>query len=75
VLPSCYWEIMKNNEYKENLDRLNKLVGTTFEIENRKVKILLLLSGAIEAFYLCAWEDTNEVFCEDSSFITSVINQ
>lgn len=68
-----YWANMKNNEYKDNLDFLNTYVGTTYETDNRKVKIVLLLAGTQESFYLCAWEDTGEVFCEDSYFITSVI--
>lgn len=43
---------------------LLSFVGKTYLADNREVKVLSLLTGPVESFYVCIWLDTCMVFSE-----------
>lgn len=42
---------------------LFSFVGRTFIKDGREVKVLSLLAGPIERYYVCVWTDTCMVYC------------
>lgn len=42
---------------------LFSLVGRTFIKDGREVKVLSLLAGPLERYYVCIWTDTSMVYC------------
>ena len=41
---------------------LFSLIGRTFELDNREIQVLTLLSGPTDSQFLCIWKDTCMVF-------------
>lgn len=52
-----------------NADDLNltsvlfSLVGRTYMVDDREVRVLSLLTGREESFFVCVWTDTCMAFC------------
>ncbi len=52
-----------------NADDLNltsvlfSFVGRTYMVDDREVKVLSLLTGREESFFVCVWTDTCMAFC------------
>lgn len=49
-------------------------IGKILKVEeDRFICIEAILSGPIETFYLIRWTDTNEVFCEDPTYLNHIL--